>query len=138
MIAFAPTVARLKTVGFLSVDGLLEMVAFADAPRADPALFVVPEREAAQPNRMSGVVDQKVIETFSVVIVVKGARRADTVSELLKVHCDKVVDAIVGWTHPEAKSPCEYAGGRLVSMEGPQVAWAVSFTSSRHIRKESQ
>ncbi|WP_336973421.1 phage tail terminator protein [Sphingobium aromaticiconvertens] len=138
MIAFAPTVARLKAAGFLSVDGLLEMVGLSDAPRADPALFVVPERSSAQPNKMSGVIDQKVSETFSVVVIVKGARRGETVSDLLKVHCDAVVDALVGWTHPEASRACEYAGERLVSMDGPQVAWAVSFNASRHIRKESQ
>ncbi|HEX7820638.1 MAG TPA: hypothetical protein VF463_08460 [Sphingobium sp.] len=138
MIAFAPTIARLKEGGFLHVEGLLEFVDLSEAPRVSPALFVVPERESAAPNRMSGVVDQKVTEIFSVIVVVEAQRLAGKVSEELKRHTDAVVQQLVGWRHPEASGPCEYVGGRLLPPEGRRVAWAISFNTSRHIRKESQ
>lgn len=138
MIAFAPIVARLKDAGFASVEGVLEFVALAEAPRLSPALFVVPERDSAAPNRMAGVHDQRVTETFSIVLVLAGARLAGRVSDELKQHADTIVERLAGWRHPDAGGPCEYVGGRLVSTAGLRVAWAISFNSPRHIRKESQ
>lgn len=138
MIALAPTVERLKEAGFAHVEGLLEFVGLEQAPRISPALYVVPERETAQPNRMSGVIDQKVAETFSVILVVAAARRAEKVAEDLKLHCDAVENAMVGWKHPEAKGACEFAGSRLLSVDGQRACWAMSFSASRHIRRESQ
>lgn len=138
MMGFAPTVARLKEAGFASVEGVLEFAAQIEPPRMSPALFVVPERDTAQPNRMAGVHDQKVTETFSVVLVVVGARRAATVSEELSLHAEAVMRSLAGWRHPEASGACDYVGGRLLSAEGQRVAWAISFSASRHIRKESQ
>lgn len=138
MISAEPTIARLQEAGFGSVEGVLEFVAQTEAPRISPALFVVPERDTAQPNRMAGVHDQKVTETFSVVLVVKGARLAGRVREDLKQHSEAIVRAVAGWRHPEAAGACDYVGGRLLSAEAQHVAWAISFSASRHIRKESQ
>ena len=138
MISQQPVVDRLNSVGLKPVEGVLEFVGLTQAPRANPAFFVVPERDTAQPNRMNGVIDQKLSETFSVVIVIAPARREATVSEALKLNVDRVTEALLGWRHPEASGPCEYAGGRLVSVDGQHVTWALSFTASRHIRKESQ
>ena len=134
MIAFAPIVARLKAHGFASVEGVLEFAGLVEAPRFSPALFIVPERESAQPNRMSGVVDQKVTEIFAVVLVVATARAAKAASEALQEHSSAIEQALVGWTHPAASGPCEMVGSRLLSTEGQRVAWAISFSTSRHIR----
>lgn len=139
MISFAPTIARLKDAGFAHVEGLLEMVSLTEVPRVSPALFIVPERGAAQPNSLgAGGIDQKVTETFSVVLVEDAARRVAGVSEALQVDTKKVMDALLGWMHPETTKPCEFAGERLVSTEGRQVVWAMSFSTSRHIRRVSQ
>ena len=138
VLSFAPTVERLKDAGFRTVDGVLEFAGLTAAPRAVPALFVVPERESAAPNRMSGVIDQKVTEIFSVIIV-EEVRRADgKASDQLKRDVDAVVAALLGWRHPEASGPTEYAGGRLTSLDGGHIVWAASFSASRHLRKESQ
>lgn len=140
MIAQNPTVGRLKVAGFKTVSGLLEWSGLTEAPRAVPALFVVPQGDAAQPNRMaSGVIDQKVDETFGVIVVVEAQKRAgDAVDDSLKRETDRVVDALVGWRHPEASRPTEYGGGRLVSADGYRVAWLLSFKTASHIRKQSQ
>lgn len=138
MIAQAPIVARLKEVGFPSVEGVLEFVAQVDPPRAPVALFVVPERDSAAANRMAGVHDQRVTETFSIVLVVHGARLAGRVSDDLQIHSEAVIAAIAGWRHPAASSACDYVGARLLSTQGQRVAWAISFNCPRHIRKESQ
>lgn len=139
MIAQKPVVERLKKAGCKSVKGVLEWAGQDQAPRSVPAFFVLPQGDAAQPNRMSGVIDQKVDETFGVVIVVGGQTRAgDEVDESLKVEADRVVEYLVGWTHPEASRPTEYGGGRLLSTDGYQVAWLLSFKTASHIRKQSQ
>lgn len=139
MIAQTPIVAQLRKAGFASVEGVLEFSALKEPPRLSPALFVAPEREDPQPNRMAtGVIDQKVIERFAVAVVIKAARSGAVVSDELHDVTRRISEAIAGWVHPEAGAPCELAGGRLASVDGQHVTWVVSFTTSRHFRKESQ
>lgn len=139
MIGQAAIIARLKAAGFAHVEGLLEFAGLDEAPRMSPALYVVAERGTGAPNRMgSGVVDQKITETFSVVVVVQATRLASGASDALKEHCDAVERALIGWVHPEASGPCEYASARLLSAEGHRVAWAISLSVSRHFRGVSQ
>lgn len=139
MIPVGPTVERLKSAGFAHVEGVLEFAALTAPPRLSPALFVVPERETAQPNRLgSGGHDQKISETFAVVLVVRTERNADAVSEALQEHSSQIEQALIGWSHPGASGPCEYTGARLMSAEPHHVAWAMSFSVSRHFRKVSQ
>lgn len=139
MISFEPTIARLKDAGFAHVEGLLEMAALTEPPRVSPALFIVPERGAASPNQYgAGAIDQKVTETFTVVITLEAVRRVGGTSEALQENTSKVMEVLLGWMHPETSKPCEFAGERLMSIQGRQVSWGMSFTTSRHIRKVSQ
>lgn len=139
MISFKPTIARLQEAGFAHVEGLLEMAALTEAPRISPALFIVPERSTAAANSLgANAVDQKVTETFTVVIALQAVRLVGGTSEELQEHAAKVMDALLGWQHPEASRPCEFAGERLMSLQGRQVSWGMSFMTSRHIRKVSQ
>ena len=139
MIAQKPVVERLKAAGCKSVRGVLEWAGQDQAPRATPAFFVLPQGDNAQPNRMSGVIDQKVDETFGVLVVVGGQTRAgDDVDESLKIEVDRVIEQLVGWTHPAASRPTEFGSGRLLSTDGYQVAWLLSFRTASHIRKQSQ
>ncbi|MGE4321770.1 MAG: hypothetical protein AB7E60_01920 [Sphingobium sp.] len=140
MIAQRPIVDRLGAAGFRTVEGILEWAGLTDPPRALPALFVVPEAEDAQPNRLAtGMIDQAVSETFGVIVVVGArARGPGQVDDQLKDVTDRVRDALLGWRHPEASRPAEFAGGRLLSADGYRVAWLVRFRISLHLRKESQ
>ncbi len=136
MIAQGPIVDQLKASGFRSVSGVLEWAGLSIAPRALPALFVVPQSDTAQPNRLSGVIDQKVDEIFGVIVVVEARERAgESVDDGLKREVDRVINALVRWSHPEASRPTEYAGGRLISVAGDRVAWMMSFRTASHIRK---
>lgn len=139
MISQKPIVDRLKAADFKAVSGLLEWAGLSEAPRADPALFVVPQGDAAQPNRMAGLIDQKIDETFGVIVVVGAqARPGDTVDDGLKRQVDRVIGGLLGWRHPEASGPTEYGGGRLISADGYRVAWMLSFRCASHIRERSQ
>lgn len=139
MLRQQPIVDRLIAAGFASVQGVLEFAGLNEAPRLSPALFVVPRRMSAQPNRMgAGVIDQKLGETFQVILVVKSARRPGVVADDLHDHCTAIETALTGWRHPDCNAPCELVGGDLMSLEGQRVAWSISFNASRHLRKESQ
>ncbi|QCI93265.1 hypothetical protein [Novosphingobium sp. EMRT-2] len=139
MIAQAPIVARLLAAGFNHAEGVLEFAGLSEAPRVSPALFVVPERESAGANTLgAGAVDQKITEIFNVVVVVRTERRPGAVNEALGEAIGAVETALAGWMHPDASSHCQIAGGRLLSTDGQRVAWAMSFSVSRHFRKVSQ
>ena len=135
-LRLTPIVQQLRQAGAKSVEGLLEFSKQATAPRLLPAYFVVPTKEGAQPNRLSGARDQKVDVGFSVIIVLEGRqRRPDLVAEDLSEAINFVVDALVGWTHPEASAPVDYAGGELLSADGTTVEWRVGLTARYHLRK---
>ncbi|WP_336958749.1 phage tail terminator protein [Sphingobium aquiterrae] len=138
MIAIGPIVERLQAAGCKSVEGVVEFADRTIEPRALPAHFVVPTNESAAPNRMTGVVDQKITVGFTIMLAIAAGRSTGAISEALKTEGDRIKAAIVGWKHPGATGPTEYAGGQLVSTDARVIAWAFRFTCSYHLRKETQ
>ena len=135
-LALTPIVERLKAAGCRQVEGVLELVDVQDTPRALPAFYVVPGRERAAPNSLTGAIDQAVDCDFSVIIVVEGARRNRSgISEEVKAQLDIVMTAIAGWTHPDASRACEYAGGAAASAGARSFAWDCRFRTRYHFRK---
>lgn len=135
-LALTPIIEQLRGAGCAQVEGVLELSGQETEPRRLPAYFVVPTDESAQPNANSGTRDQAVDVGFQIFIVVDGARRNKAgISEELREQTRRVKDALVGWTHPQASRPCDYAGGRLVSASGSTVVWAVRLRTRYHERK---
>ena len=139
MIALGPICDRLRAGGCARVEGVLELAAIdAAAPRQLPAFFVVPTSETGGGNALDQGRDQPVDVGFSVVVLVDGARRDRAgVSEQLRDEANRARDAVLGWTHPEASRACSFAGGRLVSVTGPTVAWEVRLTTRVHLRRKT-
>jgi len=135
MLTLSPIVAELRH-GFKSVDGVLEAPAQSDLPRALPALFVVPAADSAEPNTLSGKRDQRVTFDFSVLVTVAARIGQGQVSDELKAAEDRVIELIVGWTHPDASSPVDYVGGRLANVSSGSVTWEVRMRCAYRIRKE--
>lgn len=132
----APIIKRLKEVGLRRVEGALELAALKTAPAQLPAHFVVPIGEDANPSRHVGVHDQATTRTFGVVTLIQAGGSDERATDQLTELEEAVIGALAGWTHPEASRPCDYAGGRMLSVSGHTVAWLSSFRSGRHIRKE--
>lgn len=134
-----PIIDRLKAAGLGNrVYGALELAGLDKSPGAAqlPAYFVVPDSWRARPNTTVGIHDQKVDEAFVVVIMVKGAPlREDRTSDELEQLERKVIGALAGWTHPDATRACDATGGRLVSVGGSTLSWAVSFSAGSRIRQ---
>lgn len=133
----SPIVARLKAAGFKRVYGALELANLAKAPATLPAFFVVPDRWSADPNKMTGVHQQRTSEDFGVVIMLNGsALQDDRISDEIEEHQEKVLDALLGWTPPGASRACDAVGGRMLSVAGHTLSWMVSFRTGSQIRKE--
>lgn len=131
----APIVQQLKDAGLVRVYGVLELAGMKAHPGRLPAYFVVPEGWRAGENRMVGVHDQNVAETFAVVLLIEAAAmREDGVAEQLQEEERRVIEALVAWTHPDASRACEALAGQLLSVDGHVVSWKVSFRTGRHIR----
>ena len=136
MIALTPVVDRLKSGGCLNVAGVLEYAGLAAPPTQLPAHFVAPDAESASENRTTGLIDQRVALDFRVVIVVRAdARDPDRPSEDLTAAIERVVDRLIGWSHPDASDPVQYRGGSLMTAGGRLVAWGVRFRTHYHLRR---
>lgn len=136
VISSAPIVDRLEAHGFPKVAGVAEWAGLKAAPAHSPALFVITDRETARPNEMVGIHDQRVATMIRIVSVLKPAARIEGgASQELEQHRIKVIDAIVGWKHPDASGAFDYAGGRLIAADGWGVAWASDFTTAWRLRK---
>lgn len=138
MIPAAPIIDQLKRAGFKRVDGVIEWAGLKAAPAHSPALYVIPDNERAPDSERTGIHDQRVVTQFRIVIVLKSNTRADgAASKELEVVERRIIDALTGWTHPAASSPCNYAGGRILSADGQGVAWAIDFRAAWRLRKGS-
>lgn len=133
-----PIIDRLADLGFKYVGGLLEFAQLKNAPPANrlPAAYVIPE--GWQTNDKSpavGVIDQKFADKFSIVLVLQESRSDTRASEDLAVWERKVLEALVGWTHPEATSPCLAVSARLTSIGDGVISWRIMLSTSHHLRK---
>lgn len=133
MLTLSPIVAILRT-GFKSVDGVLEAPAQSDLPRALPALFVVPAADTAAPSTLSGAGDQRVTFDFSVLVTVAARIGQGQVSDELKAAEGRVIELVVGWTHPDASSPVDYVGGRLANVSAGSLTWEVRLQCPYRLR----
>ncbi len=133
----APIAARLAGLGFKYVGGALEFAALKYEPSRLPAVFVVPTGWRAEPSRMTQIIDQKIADSFAVVMVFNAAVRAGakTISEDLETMEAAVIDRLLAWTHPDASMPITVSGAQLISADGTTLAWKIDFSSSHHLRK---
>lgn len=142
---FAPIVARLEALKlFTSVGSSLEYAGLKNLPGRLPVAFAVTDSEQAQPNRMgTQIVDQKVTEIFAIVLIVSGNARAITskgmaISSELDELKSAVKSAFMGWRHPDCNAPVELVDGRLLSVDGTALTYALRFRASYHIRSAIQ
>lgn len=100
-----------------------------------PALVVAREGESAGPSRLVGAVDQKVTHRVAIVLVLgPGGSPAgrDDALEALRV---AVIEALVGWRPDTGYEPMLLSAGRFAGAGGGRIAYALTFTTSSHIRK---
>lgn len=143
-ISYAPIVERLDGLGFALTGSSLEYAALKNIPSRLPAGFAVADSEQAQPNRMgTQIVDQKVTEIFAIVLIVAANNRAANaaggkISADFESLRDAVKERFVGWQHPACSGLIELVDGRLLSVDGTAISYALRFRASYHIRSNAQ
>lgn len=133
----SPIVDQLKAAGCARVYGALELAGLDKQPAQLPAYFVVPEGERADPNRTDGGAHQQIfLFRFAIVVLLPSAGLNERrVSDEADEHATKVKAAIAGWTHPDAASACNYAGGSFLAIRPGVAAWSLSFTAKGLFRR---
>jgi hypothetical protein len=119
---------KLKTVA-----GVYDFAELRAAPGQLPAGYVVPLEETAGPSEMfgSGAHQQTISVNFGIALVVSRPQvmgapgRADL--RELTIRLRRLFE---GWTPAGATAPIEYAGGRLLSVNGGAATWLARFRST--------
>ena len=131
-----PIIERLSGIGLVTIGGALEYAALTKIPGRLPAAFVVPQNKSAAESRRAGVVDQKIAMLFAVVIILpmprSGAASAATDLEEMEA---KILERMIGWTHPDADRETQFADASMLSADGTGLAWGMRFRTSYHFRK---
>jgi hypothetical protein len=141
---YQPIVDRLDGLGFAMIGSNLEYAGLKQVPSRLPAAFVVSDSEVAASNRMaSQIVDQKVTEIFAIVLIVNSNTRSMTAKGSgISPDFDRLRDAVknrfVAWKHPQASGLIELVDGRLLSVDGTAISYALRFRATYHIRKAPQ
>ncbi|QHL90698.1 hypothetical protein GVO57_07435 [Sphingomonas changnyeongensis] len=131
-----PFVDRLRDQG-LRAWGAMEFAGLRTAPSGQ-SFYVIPSQSAAAPNALAGqtAIDQQVTEQLLVAIVLPAqARQPERVAEDIHAAEQQAIDALAGWTHPDASRPVEFAGGRLLSVDGSSLVWGVQFRTAWRLRR---
>ncbi|PTW61428.1 hypothetical protein C8N35_102137 [Breoghania corrubedonensis] len=138
----AETIERLRTMDpapFRIIEGVAELAALNDAPRATPAAYVFIDDEAAAANRRMPGVLQRVEADLVVVIVARnvsdatgGAAAADI--EALKA---LVRGRLIGWQPASADDVITYVGGKVVKARGRAVWFEMTFAAAYYIEESA-
>lgn len=138
----SPIADQLRAAGIARVQGALELAGLKGAPALLPAHFVVADGETAGANALNspGAIQQRTSATFGVVIMLQATSAVagqERLSDELADREAKVIDALLGWVHPDAADGkgCEYAGAQMLTITDGAVAWLVRFRTGRLIRR---
>ena len=132
---------RLKSQlsGIRQFGGAADLDAAITGSVTVPAVFVMPQTEAAEKTPMAtGVVRQTFTPNWGVVLVVSNRRDASGAAALgdLAPLRQTVRQALVGWVPDEATGEPVYGtGGRLLRMDGDgRLWWVDSFELKTYFR----
>jgi len=124
------------------VSGLREVAGAADLQSVlagritPPAAFVFRVQTRAGENSIVNGVDQRVTETYAVVIVTRNVRdpRGADSSDDNEALASSVSTALLGWQPASDADPLEYDGGRLLSLSDGFLFWQEAYRTARYRR----
>lgn len=127
---------RSQVPSLISVTGLADLIAAKGIVKRQPACYIAPGREDAQPNPMIGRVTQKVNETFGLWIAVSSGASAtgEAGQALLKDLVDKVRAALVGWEPVPGYLPIELvSAGPIQWDDGQTLFWPETYRTEYYL-----
>lgn len=134
-----PIIARLQAqlTGFVAIGGAADAdMAVEFAPRP-PCAYVVPMAETAEPSELLGLLDQRLTQTFLVLLVVANLRdptgsaaAADLAAKRLQLRT-----ALLGWVPDTATGePVEFVSGALLQFKEQALWWRDVFQVKTYYR----
>ena len=128
----SPVITRLRAqlTGFKSVGGAAELDAAASIAPATPSAFVMPLAETAEAPSLAGIHDQRIEQSFAVVIVLANRRDATGAAAAQDLHALRmqVRAALLGWV-PDASNgeTVAFTSGRLIRLDDGRLWWSDEF-----------
>lgn len=134
----SPIILRLRAASTSfndNIAGAAELVVAEKETYSVDRAFVIPLVENATPNDQDLGINQKVNETFAVVVAVNNTadRRGQTAHDGLFTVRAEIWSAILGWKIPGTNSVVEYSGGRLLSMTRAYLFYQFEFLTSMRL-----
>lgn len=122
---------------FRLVGGAIDFQAAVESnPTATPACFVIPMREQPGPSIAADILQQKVVATVGIVIVVRNL--GDRVGAAAGSDLDQLRLAVkaqlYGWTPDPALDPLERGMGNLLAFRDGHAWWQDLFITSYYDR----
>lgn len=138
-VSFVIDRLKAQLSGIRQFGGAVDLEAAFNGSVSVPAVFVMPQTEAAAKTPMAtGVVRQMFKPNWGVVLVVSNRRDAAGMAALgdLAPLRKSVREALVGWVPDEATGEPVYAtGGQLLRMDGDgRLWWIDSFEFTTYFR----
>ena len=129
----ATTAPSLKLIGDAAAFAAIK----GNPPRhKQPAAYVVPLSETARPNQAMNALSQSVTLSFGVLLAMSDLSdgRGGAASKRVEEVRDEVKLALAGWKPARAQRRIEYAGGRMLGLNGGVVWWQSDFTALTLLR----
>lgn len=128
----SPIITRLRAqlTGFVLIAGAAELDLAIDSTPNPPAAYVLPLAETAQEPDLIGVHHQRLLQDFSVVLVVSNLRDGTGAAATTDLQAKRqaVRSALLGWA-PDASNGemVAFVAGRLLRFENQRLWWADEF-----------
>ncbi|MFL7905751.1 hypothetical protein ACJ41P_31805 [Azospirillum argentinense] len=118
-----------------SVEGVVGLAAVKGPPVNTPCAFVFPLSDTAGPNHTLNAVDQRVDQTFGVLVILRGAGdlKGAKAADVIAVRRDEINAELVGWQPEGAETSIEYLGGALVDLIDDTVWWLFRYRNAFRI-----
>ena len=124
--------------GLRAADAGFDVAAGADKTLASPSALVMPFAAAFGPNVVGGAVRQQRTHIFSVVLFFTGTgANGKAAMESFQELKDGVLEALIGWRHPEGASSVEGVAERLLKFDAKRqlAIYEMRFSHKTHVSK---
>lgn len=118
---------------FREVAGAANLRSVLEGRVSTPACYVFRLRNSAGRNELDNAVNQRVVESYAVVIVTDNKRdtRGGDSSDENELLCQQVDQALLNWKPDPEAEPMEYGGGSLVAMKDGCFFWQEIYKTAR-------
>ena len=118
------------------VAGFADLVAARGKVTVFPAAYVIPERESAEENSLIGIHDQRISESFTVLLLAKNVTdaRGLAAQEEVKALSDALRAALLGWQPSTAHTPLDLVSAGPLELADQILFWPETYKTRYYVR----